>query len=309
MISIENLEKSFGGTKALNGLSFEVGPGEVVGFLGPNGAGKSTTMRIMTGFLSPDSGKVVVDGISVADDPVRAQQRIGYLPENNPLYRDMLVSEIMSLSAELRAIPRRTRRAAFDFAVKAAGIDEVFYRPVNELSKGYRQRLGIALALLDRPPILILDEPTEGLDPNQRGEIRALIKSLSKDRTVIMSTHVMQEASAVCDRLIIISRGKIVADGKAADLTRATRQHQVISVDLEGEDVVAILESLPGMHHLDVLDASGARVRARLLADGNADIRPVLSQAAHQHGWIIWKISEDERGLEDVFRQLTAGAR
>jgi len=307
MITIKDLEKSFGETKAVNGLSFEVRPGEIVGLLGPNGAGKTTTMRLMTGFLSPDRGSVVIDGIDVAKDPVAAQRRIGYLPENNPLYRDMLVAELLELSAELRDIPRRERRRAFDFVVKAAGIDEIYFRPVSELSKGYRQRLGIALALLSRPPIIILDEPTEGLDPNQRGEIRALIRSLAKDRTVIMSTHVMQEASAVCDRLIIISRGKIVADGKAADLARATRQHQAVSVDLEGDNVGADLRAVPGLHHLDVAEETPRRIRARLLADGQGDVRPALSEAARRHGWTIWKLAEDERGLEDVFRQLTTG--
>jgi ABC-2 type transport system ATP-binding protein len=307
MITIDKLEKSFGGTKALDGLSFEVRPGEVVGFLGPNGAGKSTTMRIMTGYLSPDRGSITIDGINVAEDPIRAQRLIGYLPENNPLYKDMLVAELMELSAELREIPKEDRRKAFDVAVKAAGIDEVYYRPVNELSKGYRQRLGIALALLGSPSILILDEPTEGLDPNQRTEIRALIKSLAKDRTVIMSTHVMQEASAVCDRLVIISKGKIVADGKTAELIRATGGQQALTVDLEGAGVAATLRALPGVKNLEVLEQTGARLKAHLHADGTSDLRPALSKAAHQHDWIIWKLAEDERGLEDVFRQLTTG--
>jgi len=307
MITIENLGKSFGATKALNGLSFEVRPGEVVGFLGPNGAGKSTTMRIITGYLSPDSGSVVIDGVNVADDPIAAQRRIGYLPENNPLYRDMLVAELLELSADLHNIARADRRDAFDFAVKATGIGDVFYKPVSELSKGYRQRLGIAIALLNKPPILILDEPTEGLDPNQRTEIRALIKSLAKDRTIIMSTHVMQEASAVCDRLIIISKGKIVADGKVEELERATRGVQSVAVEFEGDGVAAALRALPGVARVEVQDTHGTCVRARVFAAGADDLRPALSQAAHQHNWIIWKLAEDERGLEDVFRQLTTG--
>ena len=305
MISIENLEKSFGGTKALDGMSFEVRPGEIVGFLGPNGAGKSTTMRIVTGFLSADSGRVVIDGVDVAEDPIRAQRLIGYLPENNPLYRDMLVSEVLELSAELRDIPKAEMREAFDFAVKAVGIGDVFYRPVRELSKGYRQRLGIAVALLGRPPIIILDEPTEGLDPNQRAEIRTLIRSLAKDRTVIMSTHVMQEAAAVCDRLVIVSKGRVVADGKVDDLIRSARGNQAVAVDIEGDRVAEALRSLPGVERVDVHEETGTRLKARLLSDGTEDIRPALSKAARANEWTIWKIAEEERGLEDVFRQLT----
>lgn len=305
MITIENLEKSFGATKALDGMSFEVRPGEIVGFLGPNGAGKSTTMRIVTGFLSADGGRVLIDGVDVAEDPIRAQRLIGYLPENNPLYRDMLVSEILDLSAELRDIRKEDRREAFDFVVRAAGIDEVFYRPVRELSKGYRQRLGIAVALLGKPPIIILDEPTEGLDPNQRGEIRALIRSLAKDRTVIMSTHVMQEAAAVCDRLVIVSKGRVVADGKVDDLIHAARGKQAVSVDIGGNGVAAALRSIPGVDHVDVLEETADRLKARMIADGSEDIRPALSKAAHGNDWTIWKIAEEERGLEDVFRQLT----
>ncbi len=305
MISIESLEKSFGGTKALDGMSFEIRPGEVVGFLGPNGAGKSTTMRIVTGFLSPDKGRVVIDGVDVAEDPIRAQRLIGYLPENNPLYRDMLVSEVLELSAELRDIPKADWPEAFDFAVTAVGIGDVYYRPVRELSKGYRQRLGIAVALIGKPPIIILDEPTEGLDPNQRGEIRALIRSLAKDRTVIMSTHVMQEAAAVCDRLVVIRSGKVVAEGRAEDLIQAARGNQVVSVDIEGSGVADELRALPGIDRVDVVEETGTRLKARMIATGAEDIRPALSKTAHKNDWTIWKIAEEERGLEEVFRQLT----
>ena len=195
MLTVQRLTKSFGSTKAVDDLSFSIAAGEIVGFLGPNGAGKTTTMRLIAGYLSPDSGKILIDNKPVGEEGSDARRHIGYLPENNPLYRDMLVSEFLTLSADLKGIPSEKRAEAFDFAVRAVDIGDVYYRPVGELSKGYKQRVGMAVALLHRPSILILDEPTEGLDPNQRTEIRTLIKSLAKDRTILLSTHVMQEAT------------------------------------------------------------------------------------------------------------------
>jgi ABC-2 type transport system ATP-binding protein len=213
MIRVQNVSKAFGSVQAVSGLSFDVDQGEIVGLLGPNGAGKSTTMRMMTGYLSPDSGDVLLDDVSVVTNPIMVQQQIGYLPENNPLYPDMLVSDLLSYSAQLKNISPETKEEAIDFAVKSVSIEDVYYRPIRELSKGYKQRVGLSVALLHKPKILILDEPSEGLDPNQRTEIRSLITSLAKHHTIIMSTHVMQEVEAVCNRMVIISNGTLVADG------------------------------------------------------------------------------------------------
>lgn len=202
MIKVKNLTKSFGVVKAVDNVSFTIRPGEIVGLLGPNGAGKTTVMRLLTGFLLPDHGLIQIE----------QKAGIGYLPENNPLYQEMLVVELLNFSAEIKQLSPGERKKAFDFVVSVLGLNEVFYRPISELSKGFRQRVGLALALLCQPKILILDEPTEGLDPNQRLEMRQLIKKMAKGRTIIMSTHVMPEAAAVCNRILIINQGKLVAD-------------------------------------------------------------------------------------------------
>lgn len=306
MIKLEHLTKSFGPVKAVDDLSLEIREGDIIGFLGPNGAGKTTTLRLITGFLSPDMGNVTIDGIPVQERAFEAQKLIGYLPENNPLYKDMLVSEFLGLSADLKGIPREKRKAAFDFATKAVAIGDVFYRPIGELSKGYRQRVGMAAALLHQPRILIMDEPTEGLDPNQRTEIRALIKDLAKDRTIIMSTHVMQEAQAVCNRLIIINKGKLVADGTSEELSRAAKNERVLLLEVEGEGVESVLRALPGLEHVDIEVVKDSHIRAKLFTNESVDLRPEISKRASENRWIIWQLAEQEQKLEDTFHKLTS---
>lgn len=305
MVKVENLIKYFGSTKAVDGVSFEIEKGEIVGFLGPNGAGKTTTMRVITGFLAPDRGKVSIDGVEVGQKSTEAQKKIGYLPENNPLYKEMLVSEFLELAAELSQIPKRERNEAFDFAVASVGIKEVFYRPIAELSKGYKQRVGIAAALLHRPDIIIMDEPTEGLDPNQRAEIRSLIKKLAEKHTIIISTHVMQEASAVCNRLLIINNGKIVADGTVADLSRKAQQKNIVLVDIEGHNIQSSLQQIPGVESLEEVQNKDGRLQAKIVITETKKIQPEISRLARGNNWVIWKISEEEFGLEDIFRKLT----
>src|SRR5213595_1191340 len=217
-LSLEGVSKRFNGVTAVDQVSFAVDRGQVVGFLGPNGAGKTTTMRLITQYYEPDAGEITLDGVRLAEAAREAKRRIGYLAENNPLYGDMLVSDYLAFIADLRELAGRTRTQALDAAVTATGTEGVFYRPIGELSKGYRQRVGLAQAILHRPDLLVLDEPTEGLDPNQRVEIRRLIGALGKDRTVILSTHVLSEVQQTCSRLLIISRGKIVADGPVDQL-------------------------------------------------------------------------------------------
>lgn len=306
MIKVKNITKSFGNIKAVDSLSFEVQKGEVVGLLGPNGAGKTTTMRLITGFYSPDEGRITVAGVPVGERTTETQKYIGYLPENNPLYKDMLVSELLYLSAELQHIPKEKRREAFDFVNKAVAIGDVFYRPIGELSKGYKQRVGIAAALLHKPRVLVMDEPTEGLDPNQRTEIRALIKNLAKEHTIIMSTHVMQEAQAVCNRLIIINKGKLIADGTSEELSRAARRGRVIILDIEGDGVKLALRNLAGAEHVDIETIRPGRAKAKLTTSESVELQPEISRIAREKGWIIWRLAEEEHRLEDIFHKLTS---
>jgi ABC-2 type transport system ATP-binding protein len=305
VIKVESLTKSFGNTIAVDNLSFEVKSGEVVGLLGPNGAGKTTTMRLITGYLFPDAGQVTVDNIPVTANPVAAQRKIGYLPEDNPLYEEMLVSELLDFSANLKAIPRNQRRRAFDFVVSAVGIGNVYHHLIGELSKGFKQRVGLALALLHQPTILIMDEPTEGLDPNQRAEIRTLIKKLARDHTVIMSTHVMQEASAVCNRLIIIDKGRLLADGTAEDLSHLAKGEKTIILDLEGRGIESALKQLKGVKQIDYEKLQPHRSRARISYPYSQEFRPEISRLIHRHQWTVWQLTEEKRGLEDIFHELT----
>jgi len=306
MIKVEHITKSFGSVKAVDNLSFEIKQGEIVGFLGPNGAGKTTTLRLMSGFIFPDEGNVIIENISVFENITDAQKLIGYLPENNPLYKDMLVSEFLNLSLELKGVEKEKRKSALDFVVKAVAIGDVFYRPIRELSKGYKQRVGMAVALLHQPRILIMDEPTEGLDPNQRTEIRSLIKELACDRTIIMSTHVMQEAQAICNRIIIINKGKLVADGTSEELSRLARSERVLLVEIEGDNVEFALRNLAGLEHIDIESIKDKRIRAKLIVNKSIELRPEISKIARDYGWIIWKLTEEEHKLEDIFHKLTS---
>ena len=309
MIQVKNISKSFGDIKAVDNLCFEIQKGEVVGFLGPNGAGKTTTLRLLTGFLFPDQGEIKIKDKLVFEQTIQAQKYIGYLPENNPLYKDMLVSEILNLSADFKNIPKAKKRKSFDFVVSACNISDVFYRPIRELSKGYKQRVGIAAALIDQPLIIIMDEPTEGLDPNQREEIRSLIKFLSKNHTIIMSTHVMQEAQAVCSRLLIINQGKLVADGSPEELSQASQQKRILLLDLEGPGIESALVELAQKNNIELLSDTGpekSRFKAKIILKNNLELQPQISQLAHQNNWIIWEIKEQEQKLEDVFRKLTS---
>jgi ABC-2 type transport system ATP-binding protein len=307
MVTVTDLHKSFGSTVAVDGISFSVNPGEVVGLLGPNGAGKTTTMRMITGFMSPDSGTVTVDGITVTDHPTDAQAVMGYLPENNPLYRDMLVSELLDHSCALRGIVGGAKTEAVDYAVAAGGIADVYHRSVGELSKGYRQRVGIATALIHRPKILILDEPTEGLDPNQRNEIRKVVRELGRRHTVIVSTHVMQEAEAVCTRMIIVNHGRVVADGTAAQVARMAGSRRTLVVEVEGDRVDQLLKTLSGVKVTGIKKGAGRRMTATLLPEPGREVQPELSRLAASEGWTIWRLEEEKRDLEEIFRTLTGG--
>ncbi len=308
MITLDNVSKSFGRTVAVDDVSFTVDRGEVVGFLGPNGAGKSTTMRLITNFLEPDGGAVLIDGVDVREDPVAARRRIGYLPENNPLYEDMLVAEYLRFVGELRDVEMDGPGSALDETVQATGIAEVFYRPIGELSKGYKQRLGLAAAILHRPDFLILDEPTEGLDPNQRQEIRRLIREVGKEHTVILSTHVLPEVEETCRRIIVIHEGMIVADGSTEELmaqARDTGTKRTIVVEVRGEGVAREVVKLPNVEEVTDESESEGRTRLTLAVGSGPDPRPEIFRLAKANDWVLWELHEETASLQDLFSQLT----
>ena len=263
LLSLERVSKRFDGIPAVDEVSFGVDRGQVVGFLGPNGAGKSTTMRMITQYFEPDTGTIRLDGVPLAEGGREAKRRIGYLPENNPLYGEMLVSEWLDYVAGLRGIRGADRRTSLDEAIAATGIEDVYHRPIGELSKGFRQRVGLAAAILHRPDLLVLDEPTEGLDPNQRVEIRRLIGDLGRERTVILSTHILPEVRFTCSRLLIINRGRIVADGPVDDLVSRAKDGGRISVEASGPGVADRLAALPGVRGVEARPVEeGSRIRA-----------------------------------------------
>lgn len=274
-----------------------------MGFLGPNGAGKSTTMRMITGYLAPDDGRIAIDGTDVVESPRTTKALIGYLPENNPLYEEMIVRDFLSFTAGLRQVAN-----PLDSIVDRTGIAEVFYRPIGELSKGYRQRVGLAQAILHEPSILILDEPTEGLDPNQRVEIRKLIKDIGKERTVVLSTHVLQEVSSTCDRVIIIDKGRLAADSPIETLMSQAKGVKKTVVEIAGPNPAAKIKALDGVIAVDK-SPGGARGRSRLTVATAADIeiRPQIFELAKTNNWTLWELYQEEASLEDIFRNLTVG--
>lgn len=307
MIQVEGIRKRFGPTVAVDDVSFRVDRSEVVGFLGPNGAGKTTTMRILTGYLEPDEGTVRVDGRDIREEPDAVKTRLGYLPEENPLYADMLTSEFLEFVGRLRGLTPQERRSATLEAVARTGIATVFYRPLGELSKGFRQRVGLAQAILHGPEILILDEPTEGLDPNQRLEIRRLIHELGRERTVLLSTHVLAEVEETCRRLLIVHRGKLVADGTVADLVGRVRGGRRIVVELGAVDGArAALGALPGVQEVEGPEPTDAgRQRFRLTTAPDAEIRPRVFELARDREWTLWELHQEAADLEALFRELT----
>jgi ABC-2 type transport system ATP-binding protein len=309
MIHIENLKKSYGVTPAVRGISFDVGTGQVVGFLGPNGAGKSTTMKVLTGFLEATSGTVKVKGIDVATHPVEAKKHIGYLPENNPLYEEMMVEEYLGYVAHMRGLPKEKTARAIGAAVDRCGLGDKRGKDIGELSKGYRQRVGLAQAILHEPDILILDEPTTGLDPNQVVEIRNLIKELGAEKTILMSTHILPEVQHTCSRALIISDGVLKADGPPSTLTS---DGNTIAVtvrprgDLKGEAIAQLLRALPGVSDVTAAPTTEKDAQAWLLSSkGEADPREALFDALVDKQLVLLALERRTVSLEETFRKLT----
>ncbi len=313
LLSLDGVSKEFHDITAVDRVSFNVYRGEVVGFLGPNGAGKSTTMRIITQYYDPDEGEIRLDGVALGDDPVAAKRRIGYLAENNPLYTDMLVFDYLVFIARLRDMTGRDATRAIDEAVGGTGIEDVYYRPIGELSKGFRQRVGLAQAILHRPDLLVLDEPTEGLDPGQRLEIRRLISNLGKDRTVFLSTHVLSEVRDTCSRLLIINKGRIAADGSVDELVAQASGAGVktvhLLVEIAGEGVADGIAGLDGVREVVHRQASGdGRTALMVVAGVDRDLRPEVFGLARDRGWTLYELHQEARSLEDLFLQVTEDA-
>jgi ABC-2 type transport system ATP-binding protein len=304
-IRIQQLTKRYGAQTAVNNIDFEVKTGEILGFLGPNGAGKTTTMKMITGYLSPDAGDIQIGGKSILEHDMR--RHIGYLPENNPLYLDMPVMDYLEYCAALHGVPRAEIPARIRKMVALCGLNVEKHKRIGELSKGYRQRTGLAQAMIHDPEILILDEPTTGLDPNQIVEIRKLIRDIGKEKTVILSTHILPEVEATCDRILIINRGHIAADGTADLLRKQAQGRQVLHARIElfsaTEEVLQALQALPGVETAEVLDAGAGRFELQCLPDANA-AREVF-QLCVSRKWIATELIPFETKLEDVFRNLT----
>jgi ABC-2 type transport system ATP-binding protein len=309
-IAVQNLSKNYGNHSAVNDITFKIEPGEVVGFLGPNGAGKSTTMKMLTGFIAPSAGRAFIADIDVLKSPLDAQRQLGYLPENAPIYPDMNVKDYLNYIGRIRKLGRAERAHAIEQIIDQVGIRDRMGQSISQLSKGYRQRVGLAQALLHRPPIVILDEPTSGLDPNQIREIRRLIKEIGKNRTVILSTHILSEVQATCDRVIIIDKGQLVADGAVDDIIlRAQGGLQIIvsfeqkKLQLSNEQISDALLKLEGITGVKSIEGMGTEQRFQLQVQ--RDLRSEVFHFAVSQGLSLIELQLSRSDLEDVFRLLT----
>jgi ABC-2 type transport system ATP-binding protein len=313
MISIEGLTKDYGTTHALQGLNFQVPRGQIVGFLGPNGAGKSTTMKILAGYATPTAGTARIDGMDVTIDSIATRRVLGYLPENNPLYEEMIVVEFLDFVAQVRGIPTAERRDRMKNTAERCGLASVIGKKIGELSKGFRQRVGLAQAILHNPDLLILDEPTSGLDPNQIVEIRNLIKELGAAKTVILCTHILSEVQTTCNRVLIINEGKLVADDTPEHLT--TGQGGTVQVvlasrfggTLQPTEVRSLLERISGVSAVETGQGEGPGTLGFILRYAEEDPRRGLFEAAVKNNFLILEVRRKHVSLEETFRKLTAG--
>lgn len=303
MIEVTGLSKSYGSIQALDDVSLRVEEGEVVGLLGPNGAGKTTLMKIMTGYLQPDSGHVVVDGLDVVSDTLSVQERIGYLPENAPLYPELSVQAYLRLMADLRQVPRKSQPVLLSRAVRATGLEDMLARPISQLSKGYRQRVGLTQSIFHQPKVLILDEPTIGLDPTQIVEVRGLIGEISKNSTVFLSTHILSEVEAICDRAFVLLNGRVRADARMADLSASSATVLVLGRD--AGDATKPLTDLDGVIDVTSEMTSDGR-RYRISGQQKTDLREDVYGLARSKGWPVRELRREARTLETVFNELVS---
>jgi ABC-2 type transport system ATP-binding protein len=307
MIEVRDLAKQYGSYKAVDGVTFRADKGEIVGLLGPNGAGKTTIMKILTCYHFPSGGSAMVAGIDVEEDPLGVKRRVGYLPESAPLYQDLTVEEYLDFMADARDLAGESKKERIAYVVSECGLEEVYTRPIEQLSKGYKQRVGLAQAIIHDPEILILDEPTTGLDPNQILEIRDLIKKLGKEKLVILSTHILQEVEAICGRVLILSGGHIAAQGTAEEIASGMKGETVIDVTLKGIDSVSqdeLSRSLPGFALRKSLALSPGKLKLELVAASDSDGEAVFDWAVARKLKIL-ELSKRKTSLEDIFVRLT----
>ena len=300
-VVVTNLVKTYGKQNAVNDISFSAGRGEILGFLGPNGAGKSTTMKIATCYIPPTQGTIKVAGYDVVDSTIEVRRNVGYLPEHNPLYLDMYVHEYLHFTGALHKLSKNVLNKRVPEMVDICGLTIEQNKKIGALSKGYRQRVGLAQALIHDPQVLILDEPTTGLDPNQIVEIRNLIKNIGKEKTVIFSTHIMQEVQAICDRVIIINQGKIVADSKVADLKNLGTSVKILTVEFQSQIDASLIKNIEGVLEVNTLSVNKYQIKA----SQDKDIRGEIFKKASENNWILIGLQQEESSIENIFRELT----
>jgi ABC-2 type transport system ATP-binding protein len=307
MIKTERLSKRYDTLTAVDDVSFEVHPGEVLGFLGPNGAGKTTTMRMLAGFISPTSGAASICGHDIATDTLAAKRSIGYLPEGAPLYGEMTVQSFLEFIADLRALSDSARASRLDYVIGRLQLATVLEQTIETLSKGFRRRVGLAQALLPDPPVLILDEPTDGLDPNQKHEVRTLINEMSQGKIIIISTHLLEEVDAVCTRAIIIASGRIVADDTPQGLAALSRYHNAVSLQLDStQDLLAARDAIAALPLVESVEMSERDARITALPRAGAQILPSVSELAARRGLNLKELHLESGRLDEVFRTITA---
>ncbi len=308
MIEVENLSKTYSGFRAVQGISFHVDKGEIVGFLGPNGAGKSTTMKVLAGYLPPTDGKVRVAGYDVVTDSIEVRKRIGYMPENVPLYTDMRVNEFLRFRAELKKVPSRKIKDRVESVKELTSLKDVENKIIGTLSKGYRQRVGLADAMVHEPDLLILDEPTIGLDPNQIRAVRDLIKDLGKHHTILLSTHILSEVELTCSRVLVINRGRIEASDTPANLTKLVRGGGAIMLEVKapGADVVTRMKALPDVDDAEIIPpGDGDWSQVKIFAKPGVDIREKVYDIVRKNNWLLRELSRSKATLEEAFIELT----
>ncbi len=304
-IVIENLTKRYGDQKAVDNISLKVATGEILGFLGPNGAGKTTTMKIITNYLAPDEGKVFVGGKLVTENSLEIKRHIGYLSESNPLYEDMPVIDFLFFCARVQGVEKTLISSRVVEMIRTTGLNREKHKKINELSKGYQQRVGLAQAMIHNPEILILDEPTSGLDPNQIAEIRKLIRELGKEKTVILSTHILPEVEATCDRIFIINKGRIVADGTADNLRKQARGSDILRVKIEDGDADTIYKALNSLKGVSVVELADRNMNKFDIQCSSPDVGRDIFSLCVAKNWVLTEMTPFEAKLEDIFRNLT----
>ncbi|HBP90085.1 MAG TPA: ABC transporter ATP-binding protein [Nitrospiraceae bacterium] len=308
MVDIKNLRKTFGSIVAVDDVSFTVGKGEVLGFLGPNGAGKSTTMKMITGFLTPTSGTVHICGHNIEDQPIEAKKRIGYLPEGAPAYQDMTPASFLTFIGEMRGYRGGTLKRTVSETVEKVNLQSVLNQSIETLSKGFKRRVGLAQAILHDPDILILDEPTDGLDPNQKHEVRTLIRAMAQEKAIILSTHILEEVHALCSRAMIIAKGKVVSDGTPAELEGKSPAHNTVLVTIAGVDASVShqqLMTVKGVKKIEEMGRDGDLVQFRIYPDDGQWILPDIGHCVREQGWEVRELYHDRGQLDEVFRLLT----